>query len=611
MNAQNLSKKLYEILGPGDVLDLNDPKVLYLLIEISEQLVLTDPVISMAIYRASRYPIVDFNIIIDDEKVKEDLDLSEKIKNKIDELINKKYYLRNTLINLLVDYYTYGIGILNIEFYGKRILKCPKCNFIFEIDLIPPNVLLKDIIEIDNENKLIYLKIKCSNCKNNKMMYLDTYSDDYVYYSNVKDKILKDINLRLWSVKDIEILYEPFTKTSLIKLNRELIKQKIKEIINNFDIGVLNKIEYNLLKWSLIEDKKEVQFYLDSKTTFTLKYNLPTGIDLPFFPLIARGYRGALILLEIYRLLVNYSQEIIPYRLLFSPPQGQLGVTPVHNISKKSENLRKILKEIDREPLKLFISDTPYEKLEIGGNIQNISILTQLMEMIYTNLIGITDLPKELIMEGTWASNVISIRLLENSLLNITIQLNEFLQRFSEILSKIYNFPKFTLSLIPPRRIDSLSEFQLLFQILQDKFPKELLLKTYYGMELKDIYQQISYEQELDEKYNVISEFRKKLLEMKYINYLQDLFSENTDEQGNIDYDKVADEIIEQTQGNRKKIVTILESVAQEYGEDVAHKLLEVIEQKLQQMKQDKKGKDKDNKEMPVKSISRRDDVSK
>lgn len=611
MNTQNLSKKLYEILGPGDVLNLNDPKVLYLLIEISEQLVLTDPVISMAIYRASRYPIVDFNIIIDDEKVKEDLDLSEKIRNKIDELINKKYYLRNTLINLLVDYYTYGIGILNIEFYGKRILKCSKCNFIFEIDLIPSNVLLKDIIEVDNEKKLIYLKIKCPNCKNDKMIYLDTYSDDYVYYSNVKDKILKDINLRLWSVKDIEIIYEPFTKTSLIKLNRELIKQKIKEIINNFDIDVLNKIEYNLLKWSLIEDKKEVQFYLDNKTTFTLKYNLPTGIDLPFFPLIARGYRGALILLEIYRLLVNYSQEIIPYRLLFSPPQGQLGVTPVHNISKKSENLRKILKEIDREPLKLFISDTPYEKLEIGGNIQNISILTQLMEMIYTNLIGITDLPKELIMEGTWASNVISIRLLENSLLNITIQLNEFLQRFSEILSKIYNFPKFTLSLIPPRRIDSLSEFQLLFQILQDKFPKELLLKTYYGMELKDIYQQISYEQELDEKYNILSEFKKKLLEMKYVNYLQDLFSENTDEQGNIDYDKVADEIIEQTQGNQKKIVTILESVAQQYGEDVAHKLLEVIEQKLQQLKQDKKEKDKNNKEMPVKSISRRDDVSK
>ncbi|MFZ8856413.1 MAG: hypothetical protein ACO2OX_04480 [Candidatus Nanopusillus sp.] len=611
MNIQNLSKKLYEILGPGDVLNLNDPKVLYLLIEISEQLVLTDPVISMAIYRASRYPIVDFNIIIDDEKVKENLDLSEKIKNKIDELINKKYYLRNTLINLLVDYYTYGIGILNIEFHGKRILKCPKCNFIFEIDLIPPNVLLKDIIEIDNENKLIYLKIKCSNCKNNKMMYLDTYSDDYVYYSNIKDKILKDINLRLWSVKDIEIIYEPFTKTSLIRLNRESIRQKIKEIINHFDITVLNKIEYNLLKWSLIEDKKEVQFYLDNKTTFTLKYNLPTGVDLPFFPLIARGYRGALILLEIYRLLVNYSQEIIPYRLLFSPPQGQLGVTPVHNISKKSENLRKILKEIDREPLKLFISDTPYEKLEIGGNIQNISILTQLMEMIYTNLIGITDLPKELIMEGTWASNVISIRLLENSLLNITIQLNEFLQRFSEILSKIYNFPKFTLSLIPPRRIDSLSEFQLLFQILQDKFPKELLLKTYYGMELKDIYQQISYEQELDEKYNILSEFRRKLLEMKYVNYLQDLFSENTDEQGNIDYDKVADEIIEQTQGNRKKIVTILESVAQQYGEDIAHKLLEVIEQKLQQLKQDKKSKDKENKEMPVKSISRRDDVSK
>jgi len=31
----------------------------------------------------------------------------------------------------------------------------------------------------------------------------------------------------------------------------------------------------------------------------------------------------------------------------------------------------------------------------------------------------------------------------------------------------------------------------------------------------------------------------------------------------------------------------------------------------LQQLKQDKKSKDKENKEMPVKSISRRDDVSK
>jgi hypothetical protein len=611
MNVQNLSKKLYEILGPGDIINFNDPKTLYLLVEISEQLALTDPVISMAIYRASRYPIVDFNIILDDEKVKEDLDLSEKIKNKIDDLISKKYYLRNTLINLLVDYYTYGFGILNIEFLGKRVLKCEKCGFMSEIDLIPSNILLKDILEVNNEKKIIYFKIKCPNCKNDKMLYLDTYSDDYVYYSQTKEKILKDIDLRLWSVKDIEILYEPFTKTSLIKLNKESIKQKINEIINNFDINVFNKIEYNLLKWSLIDDKRDIQFYLDHRTTFTLKYNLPSGVNLPFFPLIARGYRGALILLEIYRLLVNYSQEIIPYRLLFSPPQGQLGITPVHNIPKKSENLRKMLKEIDKEPLKLFLSDTPYEKLEIGGNIQNISILTQLMEMIYSNLIGITDLPKELIMEGTWASNVISIRLLENSLLNITIQLNEFLQKFSEILSKIYNLPKFTLTLISPRRIDSLSEFQLLFQILQDKFPKELLLKTYYGMELKDIYQQISYEQELDEKYNILSEFRKKILEMKYINYLQDLFSQNTNEQGDIDYDKVADSIIQQSGGDNKKIVMILESVAQQYGEDVAHKLLEIIEQKLQQIKQDKKKKDGENKEMPVKSISRRDDVSK
>jgi hypothetical protein len=60
----------------------------------------------------------------------------------------------------------------------------------------------------------------------------------------------------------------------------------------------------------------------------------------------------------------------------------------------------------------------------------------QFIEMLYGNLIGITELPREIIMEGTWASNIISIRLLENTLLHITIQLNDFLERIANILQK-------------------------------------------------------------------------------------------------------------------------------------------------------------------------------
>jgi hypothetical protein len=176
---------------------------------------------------------------------------------------------------------------------------------------------------------------------------------------------------------------------------------------------------------------------------------------------------------------------------------------------------------------------------------------------------------------------------------------------------KIYNLPKFTLSLIPPRRMDSLSEFQLLFQILGDKFPKELLLKTYYGMSLQDIYKQIEKEKELEEKEEIFSQFKQKVLSMKYMDFIENIFAENTSENQEIDYEKIADEILEETKGNKKKIVKYLEIIAQKYGEETAEKILEIIEQKMANEKNDNNNTSNPspNDTMPEKQPSRRDDI--
>lgn len=615
--SENLKKRLFEKVTVDDILNLDDPQVLYILIQISEQLALTDSVISSAIYRAARYPIVDFNISIanTDNLSTDEL---ENYKQKIESLIDDKYRLKETLINLLVDYYTYGIGILTLEVNGEKVLKCTNCKMEYPTSLFK-NYPIKNHINIKPRNNSnndegdisIMFNIECRNCGNKELEYFDKLDPYYIYISNSKVPVYHSENplqLRLLSIKNLEVYYNNFINEMKIVIKGEKTKEIVNEIIENFNIPSLDKINYAFLKYALMGK----DLLLDNSKLFVLRYVLPSGVSLPFYPPLARGYRVALLLLELYRALIVSSQEVIPIRFLYTPPSSQIGVTPVYNTTKKAEVLQQVVKEAEQNPLRLSLIDQPYEKIEIGGSLNSIPYIIQLIEMLYAQIIGITEMPKELIMEGTWASNIISIRLLENSLKNIMHEINDFLSRFANILQNIYNLPQFKLSLVPFRRMDSLSEFQLLLQIMGEKFPKELILKTYYGLTLKELYDQIEYEQELEEKYSILSQFEHELRMMKYKNYIEQIVGGKQDESGNIPQEKleeIADEIIEQSKGNEKKIVEYLKALASQYGEEAASEVLEIIKQKLSENKEKGNKKDTDSKPLPEKKPTRRDDI--
>jgi len=595
----DVKKELYNKIGPGDIIDLNDPETWSLLVKIAENLIVTDPVISNAVYKPARYPIIGFNIIPSDKLSDEE---QQKLKKKVEDIIDT-IRLREFLIKILIDYYTYGISIPTIELIGIKKLHCPNCNLEIDIDNIYQTVNMS----YNNDLHLIEVEYKCPNCDNDKMLFIDK---SYPYYiinikkgkisENVYYPLPDGLVLRLWNVKDVEITYSKILDQSLIKIPQETIDKYISEILN-FPLAYFKKIKYELL----VSYFTKVDFYLDPRFYKTIKMILPSGIELPSLPPIARGYRLALVLLEVYKSIVNSAQAIDPFRIIYINPTGQVMNTPITNIDIKKKIMEDIERQIEKNPLKIAMVDFPLQEIQVGGNIQ-FAQLTQFLELMYNYLIQTTEMPKSLALEGTWASNVIGIRILENTLINIIKDIEEFLDLLSEHITNVYKLGEFTIRLLPFRRMDSMQELEVIAQILGlDNIPKEQLYNIFLGQSMEDTLKQIKHERELIAKYSMLSKLDMELKKMTVQRILQAIqqTGEITDEQ----IYQIAEQIVQQSNGNPKVIEEQLRAIAQEMGETVAIRVLNAVKEILGQSQ--KKEIKQNTEPMPEKQPSRRDDV--
>lgn len=212
------------------------PKNIKTLFKYCRDFYFTNDFLRNIVTKLAQYPITDllFETAIDkDTKDKYDILLSEKLK------------IRSFLVEVGLDYYTYGNSFISILMKQKRFLSCTKCKNTDLVDNIT-NLKLRNFHFMGN----------CEACKTNNVLM------------TAKDKLIRSAkNFRIvrWAPDNIDIDYNPITGSAIYYYT---IPSKIKSLILNNNLTILKDIPLEFLE--ALREKKKIE--IDPSNIFHLKY---------------------------------------------------------------------------------------------------------------------------------------------------------------------------------------------------------------------------------------------------------------------------------------------------------------------------------------------------
>lgn len=382
------------------------PRNFHDVIKWSRYLIVQSPTVVEVIRKMVTYPITDF--IVDTENP------STKAKYKE---IFKSIKLKVGLQDIGFNYYTLGNSLISMYFPILRLLECPACKTQYQARTA----------EFISFKKFQFVGT-CANC-NEKAVFkvVDKKSPD-----------VNGINIVKWSMEHISVNHNPITGDSdfYYKIPREISRK----------IMMGDKMFVSTVPWSLIEAVKSNQdFLLDKSNVFHLK-NISMGSILPGLglpPLIS------LYSLVFYQAMLRKANEAIaaeyltPMRVVF--PQAQTANSdPVVSMSMASFSsaVDLAIRKHKQDQNHFLISPVPIGYSNIGGEGKNLLIAQEITQAEQTILLGL-GVSQELLSGTTnWTSSTVGLRLLENTMLSYTSQLQECL---SWIVSKVAGYLHYEL----------------------------------------------------------------------------------------------------------------------------------------------------------------------
>lgn len=365
------------------------PRKLKNLFTLCEYLYFNSPQIFAALNKFALYPITEFIYNTD----------NPSLKKKFKRLFDKTLRMKTRLITSGIDYQLYGNAFVSIYFPFRRFLKCPECGNKENIRFVDYKFKLKGL-------KFSY---KCGSCGKQ----VDGKVDD----QNIR--YAKGINIIRWDPKAIDIENNPITGEVEYYYNvpKDLVKR-----ITKGDRHLLDTMPYAFLK--TIANRKIFKFAPDQM--FHLKKEAPAGVD------VAWGYPplASLIKQFFYVAVLRKSNEaialehIVPFRVLH-PQQNTQSADPTITISLSNwvSETKMNYKAWRRDPLHLMFSPIPLGITNIGGQGRTLMVTGEIKEAEEGIIVGL-GIPREFLYGGLTASgSPVTLRMLENQLLNYSSQL--------------------------------------------------------------------------------------------------------------------------------------------------------------------------------------------
>jgi len=443
------------------------PRKLKTLFQYCEYLYYNSPQIFAALTKFAVYPVTNFVYETDNET------LRKNYKNLIENTLG----LKSLLIRTGIDRHVYGNSFTSIYFPFHRFLKCPECHNKRNIEHIEYKFKLKGL----------EFSYTCPNCQK------------AVRGEVVDEKIQRaaDINAIRWDPKQIDIIYNPITGASEYYYE---IPSALYENVRRGETTLINSMPYPFLQ--CIAEKKIFKFAKDS--IYHMKVDAPAGIDSTWgFPPLTATIKQFFYVAVLRKANEAIAMEhIIPFRMLH-PRQISANADPVITISLANwiNEVKMNIKQWRRDPLHLMFSPVAMDVTSLGGQGRALMVTGEIKEA-EENIIAAMGIPREFLYGGLSATGSgVTLRMLENQLLNYTTELVDLAQWVSDKCGKFLGWQNISIDLQPFKLIDDVQQKMALLQANQMAGGTLLSTTTLAGMFDQDIGEQrdMRMQEQLDE----------------------------------------------------------------------------------------------------------------
>lgn len=411
------------------------PRKLKTLFQYCEYLYYNCPQVFAALNKFAIYPVTDIKLDTN----------SPTLRAKYRRLLEDTLHLKNVLIKTGIDRYVYGNSFISLYFPFRRFLRCPTCG------------TRVNIRYTDYKFKLIHKRaqfhFKCDKC--NKQVEAEI--DDQ------KIKLPQAVNVIRWDPKHIEIEFNQITGESVYYYS---IPPEIQDRVRKGDRHILNTMPLEFIH--TIAQKKMFKFA--PGRIYHMKADAPAGIDNRWgYPPITSTLKQFYYVSVLRKANEAIALEhIIPFRVLHpGMPTGAADPTITISIANWISETKMNLKAWRKDPLHLMFSPVPVEVTQVGGQGRALMVTGEITEA-ENNIVASMGVPREFIYGGlTAAGGGVTLRMLENQLLNDTVALVQEAQWISDQCSKFMGWAPIKVDLEPFKLVDDVQQKGMLLQANQ------------------------------------------------------------------------------------------------------------------------------------------------
>jgi hypothetical protein len=354
--------------------------------------------------------------------------------------------IKSVLKALSRDRSVYGNSFTSVFLPFARYLQCSACDTKTNIKRI----------DYKFKHKTLSFVWRCKQCKSAQKTGLDDVID-----TKIPDP--RRINIIRWDPKAIDIDYNPITGE---KKYYYTIPGDIKQKIQRGNKNLLNTIPKGFLL--AIKDKKIFEF-ADGQL-FHLKVDAPAGVDSAwgFPPLTAtlkQFYYAAALRKANEAIALDH---LVPLRVLH-PAQSSGNSDPIMHLSMSRwvDETKDNIKKWRKDPLHIMFSPVALGTSQIGGNGRALMTLGE-VEAAENQILACMGIPREFLYGGlSYTGSAVTLRMLENQLLNQTHELIDVMKWIGEKCANFLGWEEVEYDMTPFKLIDDIQQKQILLQLSQ------------------------------------------------------------------------------------------------------------------------------------------------
>jgi len=410
------------------------PRKLKTLFVYCEYLYYNSPQIFAALNKFAVYPITDLIYETD----------NPTLKAKYRRLFDETLKLKGILVRTGIDRHVYGNSFTSIYFPFRRFLKCTKCGSMVNIKHARYNFRIR--------NKKLRFTMTCDKCGPTRAEVHDE-----------KLRLAKGIRIIRWDPKQIEIETNPITDESVYYYQ---MPSDIQSRVRSADKHLLATMPLAFLE--AVAQKKLFKF--GPGKIYHMKADAPAGIDNRWgFPALASTLKQFFHCAVLKKANEAISLEhIVPFRVLH-PAQSTAQADPTVSISLSNwtNEMKLNLKAWRRDPLHMMFAPIPVGVTQVGGQGRALMVTGEITEA-ENNIIAAMGIPREFLYGGLSATGSgVTLRMLENQLLNYTNEQVEQAQWISDKCGSFMGWSRIKLDLEPFKLVDDVQQKMMLLQANQ------------------------------------------------------------------------------------------------------------------------------------------------